>query len=150
MSRALVTLNTEADRERVAHWVKMVPDGTRVEFIAALRSLPQNKRMWAMLTDVAEQVRWHGLRLKPDDWKEIFSSSLSRELRMVPNLDADGFVQLGRSTSNFSVEEMSCMIELMFAFGANPDHFVTWKDPEIVSQMGQLEGPAPRQIEHQT
>jgi hypothetical protein len=69
---------------------------------APKRSLPQNDRMWAMLTDLAAQVKWHGLRLTADDWKLIFLDALKREVRMVPNLDGNGFVSLGRSSSDLS------------------------------------------------
>jgi hypothetical protein len=36
----------------------------------------------------------------------------------VPNIDGNGFVVLGARTSRMSIKEMSDMIELCFAFGA--------------------------------
>jgi hypothetical protein len=127
MSRALVTLNGKADRERVAHWAMRVPPGSRVEFKAPRRTLPQNDKMWSMLTDVATQLRWHGVRLSADDWKLMFLDGLKRELRMVPNIDGTGFVNLGRSSSDLSKEEMSDLFELIHAFGAK--HGVVFHDP---------------------
>lgn len=117
MSRALVVLRSAADRDRVASWAHKAPSGTRVEFKATKRSLPQNARMWAMLTDVASQVEWHGKKLTPDDWKLIFMEALSKEVRAVPNIDGDGFVNLRRS-SDLSKDEMSELMELIAAFGA--------------------------------
>ena len=73
-----------------------------------------------MLTDVAQQVTWHGIRLSADDWKIVFLDALKREVRMVPNLDGNGFVQLGLSSSDLSKEEMGMLMELIAAFGANP------------------------------
>lgn len=128
MSRALVPLFSPTDRKKVCDWAMKAPTGTRVEFKAAKRTLPQNDRFWAMLTDVAEQVLWHGVKLRPDDWKLIFLDGLKRELRLVPNLDGDGFVNLGRSSSDLSKGEMSDLMELIEAFGANPDHPVTFHD----------------------
>jgi hypothetical protein len=81
-----------------------------------------------MLTDVATQLKWHGLSLSTDDWKLIFLDALKRELRMVPNIDGSGFVNLGRSSSDLSKEEMTNLIELIAAFGAN--HGVVFHDPE--------------------
>lgn len=81
------------------------------------RSLEQNARLWAMLTEVSEQVEWYGRKLTPTDWKHIFSSSL-RKLEVVPNLDNTGFVALGLSTSNMTRGEMSDMQTLIEAFGA--------------------------------
>lgn len=118
MTRALIVLNTDADRAKAARWVAAAPEGARVEFKKPQRSIPQNDRMWAMLTDVASQVPWHGLRLSPDDWKIIFLDALKRELRMVPNMDGNGFVNLGRSSSDLSKEEMTDLIDLIHAFGA--------------------------------
>jgi len=121
MTRAVLVLSSPDIRQRAAHWTAKLPEGTRVEFKAPKRSLPQNDRMWAMLTDLASQVKWHGLRLSADDWKLIFLDALKRELRMVPNLDGNGFVSLGRSSSDLSKSEMTDLIDLIHAFGANHD-----------------------------
>lgn len=128
MSRALVTIRTDADRSRVASWAAKAPDGTRVEFKASKRSIPQNDRMWAMLTDVATQLQWHGLKLTPDDWKLIFLDALKREIRTVPNVDGTGFVNLSRS-SDLSKDEMSDLMELISAFGAK--HGVLFADEAV-------------------
>lgn len=128
MSRALIVINSAADRVKAATWVHKAPWGTRIEWKAAKRTLPQNDRMWAMLTDVAQQATYHGMKLPPDDWKLIFLDGLKRELRLVPNLDGDGFVNLGRSSSDLSKQEMTDLIELIFAWGAN--HGVTFHEPQ--------------------
>jgi hypothetical protein len=128
MSRYLITLRSTAERERAMRIVGAAPAGTRVEFKAVKRTTPQNDRMWAMLTDVAQQVKWHGVTLRPDDWKLIFLDALKRELRMVPNLDNTGFVNLGRSSSDLSKDEMGQLMELIAAWGA--EHAVTFHDSE--------------------
>lgn len=128
MGRALVTLRNKADRERASRWIDKAPFGTRVEFKASKRSLPQNDRMWAMLTDVATQIKWHGVSLTPGDWKLVFLDALKRETRFVPNIDGNGFVNLGPSSSDLSKEEMTELIELIFAFGAQ--NGVKFNEPE--------------------
>lgn len=117
MSRAMLVLNDKRTREKAAMWIWQAPNGTRVEFKKEKRTVPQNARMWAMLTDVAAQVPWHGLRLTPDDWKLVFLDALKREVRMAPNIDGTGFVNLGRSSSDLSKEEMTELIELIAMFG---------------------------------
>jgi hypothetical protein len=126
MTRATLVLVSPEIRQRAAHWAAKLPEGTRIDFKAPKRSIPQNDRMWAMLTDVSAQLPWHGIRLSADDWKLIFLDALKRELRMVPNLHGTGFVNLGRSSSDLSKEEMTNLIELIHAFGAN--HGVTFHD----------------------
>lgn len=129
MSRALIILTAgTTERERAALWARKLPSGTRIEFKGPKRTLPQNDRMWAMLTDVATQLPWHGMKLSPDDWKLIFLDALKREMRMVPNLDGNGFVNLSRSSSDLSKAEMADLQELIAAFGAQ--HGVRFHDDE--------------------
>ena len=117
-----------------AIWAAVKPslaDGKRliVEVKPETRSTEQNRRMWAMLTDVSQQVDWYGKRLTAQDWKHVFSSSL-RKLEVVPNLDGTGFVALGLSTSAMTKAEMGDLMTLMEAFGA--ERGVEWSEPERV------------------
>ena len=82
------------------------------------RSLPQNDYMWALLTDLSEQIGWYGKRLTPDAWKLVMLDALKRELQLVPNIDGTGFVNLGQSSSDLTVPEMCDLIEIILAFGA--------------------------------
>ncbi|MFG1284429.1 recombination protein NinB [Xanthobacter autotrophicus] len=133
MSRALLVIGSEWDRQRAAAWVMKAPYNTRIEFKAPKRTCDQNSKMWAMLTEVAVQVPYHGLKLAPDDWKLIFLDALKREVRMVPNLDGTGLVSLGRSSSDLSKSEMSDLIELILMFGAK--HSVKFRnEPEYVGE----------------
>jgi hypothetical protein len=129
MSRATLILASAAEKARAHAWINQAPANTRLEFKAPKRTLDQNAAMWAALTEIARQVAWHGLKLTADDWKLIFLDALKREVRMVPNLDGNGFVSLGRSSSDLSREEMSDLLELIKAFGAA--HGVTFggEDP---------------------
>jgi hypothetical protein len=118
VSRAVIIVATDADRRKAVSWVQKAPWNTRVEFRGPRRTLPQNDLLWASLTDIAKQVDWHGVKLTTDDWKLIFLSALKQEMRLVPNLDGTGFVNLGRSSSDLAKAEMSDLIELIYAFGA--------------------------------
>src|SRR5437868_3287517 len=106
MSRWTLTLVSDAIRKRAVRWIETAADGTRVEFKEATRSSEQNALLWATLTDVARQVEWHGMRLSPEDWKLIFMDALGAEMRLVPNLDTNGFINLGRSSSALTKAEM--------------------------------------------
>ena len=98
-----------------------------VEVRPETRSLEQNARLWAMLTDISKQVEWYGHRLTPDEWKDVFSASLKRT-KVVPGLDG-GFVVCGQSTSKMTIAEMCEMQELMEAFGAQKG--VRFTCPEV-------------------
>lgn len=80
------------------------------------RSDAQNRRLWAMLADIAAQVDWYGHKLTSEEWKDVFSASLKRT-KVVPGLDG-GFVVCGQSTSKMTKAEMCELQELMEAFGA--------------------------------
>ena len=127
MGRALIILQSSAERARATQWIAKAPPGTRVEFKATKRSLDQNAKMWACLTDIAGQVVWYGQKLSADDWKDVFSASL-RKARVVPGIDPGTYVPLGMRTSDMSKDEMSALIELILAFGA--EHSVVFHDQQ--------------------
>ncbi len=127
MGRALIVLQSSAERARATQWIAKAPPGTRVEFKATKRSLDQNSKMWASLTDIAGQVVWYGQKLSAEDWKDVFTASL-RRARVVPGIDPGTYVPLGMRTSDMSKDEMSALIELIMAFGA--EHGVTFHDQQ--------------------
>jgi hypothetical protein len=118
MSRHLLTLYGNVDRARAARYIAQAPAGTRVEFKAAKRTLPQNDRMWAMLTDIARQKDHCGRKYTPDEWKCLFMNACGRETQFVPTLDGSGFFPLGYRSSDLSKQEMSDLIEFMLSWGA--------------------------------
>ena len=117
MSRRFFILAHAQARKNAIQAVCDAPEGYRVEIRQPTRSLDQNARMWAMLTEVARQVEWHGQYLTAENWKDIFTAALKRQ-DVVPGIDG-GFVVLGTSTRNMTVGEMSELIEFITAFGTD-------------------------------
>lgn len=91
------------------------------------RTSDQNSKLWPMLGDVAKQVEWYGQKLSDEDWKHVFTASLTRQ-RVVPGIDG-GFVVLGKSTSRMKKDEFSDLIELIYAFGA--ERGVQWSEKAL-------------------
>jgi hypothetical protein len=87
------------------------------------RTSEQNRKLWATLGEIANQVEWYGEKLTAEEWKIVLTASL-RKQRAVPGIDG-GFVVLGLSTSKMTKEEMSELLELAIAFGAQ--HNVIFK-----------------------
>ncbi len=106
--------------------IDAAPDGFMVTIQPRTRSLESNAKMWAMLADVSRQVNWHGRKLSPESWKDVFSAAL-RKQEVVPGLDGQSFVVLGQRTSKMTVREMADLIELIYAFGA--ERGVVWSEP---------------------
>jgi hypothetical protein len=109
---------TPAKRELVKRWIDRAPDGFRVEIAEPKRTDAQNRLLWPLLTALSVQLKWHGLTLSPEDWKDVLTAGLKREARMVPNMDGNGFVALGMRTSTMTKAEFGELVELAFAFGA--------------------------------
>jgi hypothetical protein len=133
VSRAQIVLNGSGERERAVAWINKAPTGTRVEFKAAKRNEKQNDRMWAMLTDVARQHAINGRKYTAADWKLMFlqayAEQIGQEIRYLPAIHRPGLVPCGRSSSDLSVKEMSELIELIFAWGA--ENNIVWSDPKL-------------------
>ena len=117
MSRALIILTGYSSRSLVMKWIDESPFGTRVEFKGPRRTLPQNDRMWAMLTDIATQKEHFGRRYTPDQWKAIFMHACGREVQFIPTLVGIELIPYGLSSSDLSKEEMSDLIAFMQAWG---------------------------------
>lgn len=118
MSRHLIALHSPASRHRAMRYVAQAPAGTRVEFKVAKRTLPQNDRMWAMLTDIAKQKEHCGRKYTPDIWKCLMMHACGRTMEFIPALDNSTVMPLGYHSSDLSKSEMSDLIEFMSAWGA--------------------------------
>lgn len=129
MTRYLIVLNTELERARAIGFIRQAPAGTRVELKAAKRSLPQNDRMWAMLSDIATQMEHAGRKYTPDQWKVIFMAACGREVQFIPGLDGKTFIPWGQSSSDLSKQEMTDLIEFMLSWGA--ENGVAFHDDEV-------------------
>lgn len=130
MSRAIVTIKGRADRNLIERWAHGVPEGTTVEFRAPRRSIDQNALMWSLLQQISKQVDWYGQKLSSEDWKDVLTASL-RKTRVVPGIDAGTFVPLGMRTSQMTKEEISELIELIYAFGA--ERSVHFHELEVIA-----------------
>ena len=88
-----------------------------------------NALMWVRLHELEDQMLWHGIKLTAEEYKDLLSSSL-HEYKTVPNIAGNGFVIIGMRTSEMTIKQMSDMIELIHAFGA--DHGVKFSaDPNV-------------------
>lgn len=124
MTRAMLSLSNVETRKRATAWIAKAPIGTRVEFKAPKRSIPQNSRLWLALGEVSRQLTWHGQKYSAEDWKEYFSHAYRGE-RWMPAEDG-GMVPIGHSTSDLSKHEFSELLELIEAFCARQNIGLPW------------------------
>ena len=129
MSKTVHSVWSHEDRKHLASVIMdpaRVPAGTRVHFTGGKRTLGQNTRLYGTLTSVSEQVLLQGETLTPEEWKDWFSAHLKLQ-RLVPNMDRNGFIALGLSTSELSREQFDDLQEMVYEFGARMG--VTFKEP---------------------
>lgn len=100
------------------------------------RSKEQNALMWALLTDLAEQVQWpvdgRLVHMSPEEWKDVMTAGLTKHQRVAAGIDG-GFVLLGRSTRRMTVKQMGELIELIYAFGA--ERGVRFHEAPVVAEL---------------
>ena len=92
------------------------------------RSIPQNKKGWALWTDISNHLEWYGKKRSPRFWKEFLSSELG-DSEIVPNANGNGFFVFGKSTSEMKVREFSDLIMISYAFGSA--HNVPWSEQSL-------------------
>jgi hypothetical protein len=81
------------------------------------RSLEQNDKLHAMLTDISKQKQWAGQWLTVEKWKRLMMAAWCRSnnesAEILPAIDGHGFDVLYRRTSELSVKEMIEVIEFV-------------------------------------
>lgn len=121
-------IRNETDRQRAIAILQRLDlaDGKTWSLQDQKRSDGQNRKMWAMLRDISQQVEWHGRMLDSESWKHIFSAAVEQQ-DAVPGING-GFVVLGVSTSKKPKKWFSDMFEVMEAFAAEREVRFTTRD----------------------
>lgn len=121
MEKQVFHLVSPIVRRNAAHAIANAPEGYRCELRPKTRTLAQNDMLWSILTDISRQVDFvvNGAMVKvsPEEVKDILTAALKRETRMAMGIDG-GMVILGQRTSRMTIRQMTELIELAHAFGA--------------------------------
>jgi len=121
------TIILRGNRETAHRVIDCAPVGSVVNVKPPRRTLDQNAKMWAMLSDIA-RAKPDGRTLTPDVWKALFLHALDHSVRFEMALDGQGMVPVGFRTSRMSKEQMADLITLIDEFGAR--HGVQWSNDE--------------------
>ena len=115
--------------------VRKLKSGWSVSVKKRNRSIEQNNKMWAMLTDISRSMPigldGEPIRKTADQWKTIIMHALKYQCQFECGLDGQMF-PTGLSTSSLNIAQMSELIEFMYSYGA--EHNIDWSDPETRSQ----------------
>jgi hypothetical protein len=132
VSRAALILASAADKAKAIAWINRAPWNTRVEYKAPKRSIPQNSRLWLLLTAVAEQAEWAGKKRTTLEWKDLFTGAVKIAgggVEAVPGLEG-GLMLLGLHTSDMSKAEMVELQDYIEAWCASNGVVIPEPQPE--------------------
>lgn len=85
-----------------------------------VRTPEQNRKLHAVLQDIAGQKQWAGHWLDAEDWKRLMVAAFERankqSARVFPSIDGQGIDMLYRRTHRMSKQEMNELIEFATAW----------------------------------
>jgi len=122
-----IILSNAFNRNRAKALIDRAPDGYVASIAEPKRTLDQNNKLWAMLTDISVSKPL-GRRHTPDDWKAIAMNACGWECQFCEGLDGRPFPK-GFKSSDLTKSQMSTLIEWLQAFG--DENGVHWtNEPE--------------------
>ena len=112
-----MVIRGETQRELLHEYVPWLPVGCCVTFKEKTRSLEQNAKMWAMLSDISNQCELDGRSFTPDQWKLIFMNEAGWELTFLPALKGSGMFPTGYSSRALTISQMAHLISSIQVYG---------------------------------
>jgi len=139
----ILKITGEAARKAACREILAAPEGWVVKIGEPVKKREQEEKYHAMIGDIARQDTKKGY--DAEIWKRLLCAAYVRVARdnaaaegkpdpfkgrgmILPNLEGDGFVQIGVATSDFTVRQASDFIEHLFAFGARQQPPVVWSN----------------------
>lgn len=114
-------------QKRHAHdLIERAPAGAVLMIREGRRSVDQNDKMWAMLSDVSRSMP-DGRRHTPEVWKTLFMHACGHAVQFETGLNGQPF-PTGFRSSRLTKSQMSDLIEFIYHFGAEKN--VVWTEPE--------------------
>lgn len=105
------------NRDMAHRIVDCAPAGSVMEVSAPKRTLDQNAKLWALLSDIS-RAKPQGRVMTTEQWKCVFIDALGIKARWVPSLDGESVVNTGYRSSRLTKAQMSDLIEMMTAYAA--------------------------------
>lgn len=124
------TVIIRGDVQRIL--AKSIIDRAPVDAVVTIkegtRSLDQNAKLWAMLSDIA-RAKPEGRTMSPEMWKAAFMSALGYEIVWQPGIEGAPPFPAGFRTSKLSKSQFADLITFIMAYGDR--HRVRWSDGAV-------------------
>ena len=119
-----VIIHGPSQRAYARTLVNAAPEGFVMTIRPPRRTVDQNAKLWAMLTDVS-RAKPDGRNHPPETWKALFMHALGWEQQFHMGLNGEPF-PAGFRSSRMNKEQMSDLIEFIYAYGA--ERGVVWSE----------------------
>jgi hypothetical protein len=125
MTGHTVILVAPRQRDFAHRLIDAAPNNAVVTIKEGTRSLDQNAKMWAMLTDVS-RAKPEGRSMRPDLWKCAFMAACGHEVEIINGIDGNPPFPADYRSSRLSKREMADLITFIQEYGDR--HGVRWSD----------------------
>lgn len=124
MSQTVILRGLE-QRALACGMVNAAPVDAVVTIKPAARSMDQNAKLWAMLSDIARS-KPEGRVMTAEMWKAAMMNALGHEILWQPGIDNGPPFPAGFRSSRLSKEQMGDLITFISEYGDR--HGVKWSD----------------------
>jgi hypothetical protein len=124
MTSQTVILRGQSQRDFARMLIDLAPQDAVVKVSLAKRTTDQNAKMWAMLSDIS-RAKPAGRVATPETWKALAMHACGFAVQFEMGLNGQPF-PTGFRSSEMTKDEMSMLIEWLYAFGA--ENGVRWSD----------------------
>lgn len=121
-----VILHGKSQREFAKRLIDLAPIDAVVKVTEAKRTLDQNSKLWAMLSDVS-RAKPNGRCQTPEVWKALFMHACGHSVQFEMGLNGQPF-PVGFSSSKLTKRQMADLIETIYQYGA--ENGVVWTEPD--------------------
>ena len=120
-----VILRSDTQKAMACEMIQRAPADAVVKISAPKRTLDQNAKLWAMISDVS-RAKPEGRTHTPEVWKCLFMSACGHAVRFEMGLDNKPF-PVGFQSSRLTKAEMADLITVIYEYGDR--HGVQWSEP---------------------
>lgn len=134
--RRKIVLGSETHRQFVGSLVASSPPGCVVTIDPPRRTLDQNALFHSLCGEIAKaKPTWNGFHMDAEDWKALLIVShavATKEdigMRLVPDLEGHGLVQLRESSARMSKARATSLIDYVIAWATAQGIEITVPEP---------------------
>lgn len=120
-----IRLAGDAQRTFAHRLIDAAPKDAVVTIKEASRTLDQNAKLWAMLSDVS-RAKPEGRQMTTERWKSVFMQACGHAVQFETGLDGKPF-PVGYSTSRMNKAQMADLITFVIQWG--DENGVRWSEP---------------------